>query len=62
MIALGFTNLVFLACAVYFALERRRAFYKSHQFWLAAIGLLISVYITLLYFPLDFVSGSYLAP
>ena len=62
MIALGFTNLVFMACVIYFALERRRAFYKSHQFWLALIGLLVSLYITFLYFPVDFTGGPYLAP
>ncbi|MEL6862932.1 MAG: hypothetical protein AAFP19_00875 [Bacteroidota bacterium] len=53
MIALAFSNLVFLAYTIYLILERRESFYKYWKFWWVFIALLISLYITYLYVPLD---------
>jgi len=54
MVALGFTNLVFCSYIGYILIEKKERFYKSQIFWLLIIGLLISLYITNLYYPLGF--------
>lgn len=46
MLALGFTNLVFLAYISYIILEQKKDFYKNGRFWLLLLGLFLSLYIT----------------
>jgi len=51
MLALSFTNLVFISHISYIVLERKERFYQSKKFWLLLIGLLVSLLITFLYLP-----------
>lgn len=62
MLALGFTNLVFLAYITYILLERKTEFYKSNQFWLMLLGLCLSLYITAHYLMPVSVSAGGLTP
>jgi len=53
MIALAFTNIVFSSYLIYLGIERKKEIYKSSLFWLLLIGLMISLYITSLFLPVD---------
>lgn len=53
MIALGFTNFVFFSYAMYILIEQKLQFYKSIKFWLMCLGLLVSLYITMISIPVN---------
>jgi hypothetical protein len=50
MIALGFIHLVFMSHLSYILLEQREEFYKDKNFWLILLGLVVSVYLTIMIF------------
>lgn len=50
MIALGFVYFVFTSQLSYIILEQREDFYKDRLFWLIILGLVASIYLTMLMF------------
>jgi hypothetical protein len=50
MVALGFIYLVFMSHLSYILLEQREEFYKDKNFWLILLGLIVSVYLTVMIF------------
>ena len=50
MVALGFVYIVFMSHLSYILLEQREEFYKDKNFWLILLGLLVSVYLTIMIF------------
>ena len=52
MIALGFVNIVFASHLSYIVLERKERCYKERNFWWLLLGLLASIYITIVAFQL----------
>lgn len=52
MVALGFVYIVFMSHLSYIVLERKEDFYREKAFWLILLGLLASVYLTMLAFQL----------
>ncbi len=50
MIALSFVYLVFMSHLSYILLEQREDFYKDKNFWLILLGLVITIYLTIVIF------------
>lgn len=50
MVALGFIYLVFMSHLSVILLEQREEFYKDKNFWLILLGLIVSVYLTVMIF------------
>lgn len=50
MVALGFVYLVFMSHLSYILFEKKDDFYKDKNFWLILIGLVMSIYLTIIIF------------